>query len=147
MQAGNFAVGDVHCPSGDPSMSHAPDAVLNRRQCERFRLPAMYTSVSATPVAAQATPNFQGHAYDVSESGIRIELDEPLDPGQTVDLRLDLPGGAAEVSARADVVWVNEQEDDPGPRRMALRFIKFKTGDDRARLLRYLGSSPTRVAA
>jgi hypothetical protein len=120
---------------------------FNLRQHERFALAAMYTSVEAHRSAQPAAEGLAGHAYDISESGVRLELDEPLPTGESVDLRLSLPGEHNAVSVVGDVVWVNDAEDDPGPRRMALRFTSFAHEDDRDRLVRFLGRGCPRVAA
>ncbi len=113
---------------------------FNRREHERFALPAMYTSVEAMRNPREAEEPLVGHAYDISEGGARIELDEPLPEGELVHLRLTLPGEATHIRANGNVVRVNSEDDDPGPRRIALRFTDFATQTDRDRLLRYLGS-------
>jgi c-di-GMP-binding flagellar brake protein YcgR len=99
----------------------------------------MYTAVTARRGHASIA-KLQGHVYDISASGVRIELDEALQPGECVVLDLDLPGAATSVHASASVVWVNDPHDDPGPRRMALRFTSFSDGADRDRLIDYLGT-------
>jgi len=111
-----------------------------RRSCRRVRVQPMYTSVTArrgSPGAVEA--DLHGHVYDISEHGLRIELDQPLLPGERVALLLDLPGSQAPVNASACVIWVNDAQDDPGPRRMALRFTSFTRRDDRRRLIDFLG--------
>lgn len=120
---------------------------FNRRLHERFALQAMYTAVEATRAAAPADDPLTGHAYDISEGGARIELDEPLPEGEAVRLRFTLPGLDRAVDARGHVVWVNPEDDDPGPRRMAMRFSDFAASSDRDRLLRFLGGGVRRVAA
>lgn len=119
---------------------------LNRREHERFRLQPMYTSVAAAPADA---PNDVrgGHAYDISETGVRIELDEAAPVGQCMHISLDLPGIDLGVGSAARVVWVNDAQDDPGPRRMALQFTSFDSEADHHRLVRYLGQGLQRVAA
>jgi c-di-GMP-binding flagellar brake protein YcgR len=116
---------------------------FNRRAFERYRLTPMYAGVTARTNEL----DLQGHVYDISEGGARIELDEALPPGQQLQVKLALPGMAAQVAASAEVVWVNDQIDDPGPRRMALRFSGFGSTRDRARLIHYLGHGLDRVAA
>jgi c-di-GMP-binding flagellar brake protein YcgR len=118
---------------------------INRRAHERFKLPPMYTSVVAQ-CARDDAAGLDGHAYDISESGVRIELDDALRPGEQVALNIGLPGEEAHVAANARVVWLHDAEDDPGPRRMALEFTGFVTTTDRDRLIRYLGRG-TRQAA
>lgn len=107
----------------------------------------MYTTVEATCAANAAGEAMHGHAYDISEGGARIELDEPLPEGEPLEVRFTLPGETRDVQAHADVVWVNPEEDDPGPRRMALKFTDFVTQADRDRLVRFLGTGVRRVAA
>jgi len=128
-------------------MSVSTSGQSNRRERARLKLPAMYTSVLVEPKAENAAAAMSGHAYDISESGVRIELDEPLSVGQPVKLHLGLPGAAEQIDAAADVVWVHEADDDPGPRRMALRFTEFATPADYARLTSYLDIGAARLAA
>ena len=88
-----------------------------------------------------------GHVYDISVSGVRIELDEPLPPGAHVSLHLQLPGAPAAVEASADVVWCHDDQDDPGPRRMALRFVEFSDRGHHKRLVDFLTREHGRRAA
>lgn len=118
-----------------------------RRLHERFTLAPMYTDVTVQRVENLSLDRFEGHAYDISESGVRIELDVALEIGQGVALHLSLPGQDTPMFVAADVVWVNDELDDPGPRRMALRFTDFIVETERARLLAYLGNAITRRAA
>lgn len=111
----------------------------NRRIHGRRRLAPMYTSVTAM-LGDQPEAVLHGHAYDISQGGVRVELDEPIDAGRTVELHLGLPGEIASLQARADVVWVNDAVDDPGPRRMALKFTEFKTASDQQRLAMFISS-------
>ena len=60
---------------------------------------------------------------------------------------IDLPGALGQVTALGCVVWVNSRDDDPGPRRMALRFERFRDVADRKRLVAYLGGGIDQVAA
>ena len=118
-----------------------------RRLHERFTLAPMYTDVTVQRVENLSIDRFEGHAYDISESGVRIELDVALEIGQGVALHLSLPGQENPMFVAADVVWVNDELDDPGPRRMALRFTDFIVETERARLLAYLGNVITKRAA
>lgn len=119
---------------------------FNRRRHERFRLCPMYTSVIVRRPGEDQERC--GHAYDISESGVRIELDEPLEVGESVQLDLKLPGSTAtDLTVPAEVVWVHDADDDPGPRRMALRFKAFASLTDRDRLLDYLGCGLYSMAA
>jgi hypothetical protein len=116
-------------------------AQFNRRTHERFALTPMYTRVEVRGRKwwGKSTQPRVGHIYDISESGARIELDDAVKPGQAVKLRLEMPGAPEPVAVTGNVVWVADDEDDPGPRRMALRFDKFASEADHMRLVRYLG--------
>ena len=118
-----------------------------RRKHERIRVQPMYTSVIAKGLGEHDDLEMLGHIYDVSEGGVRIELDEALDPGRTVALHLEFPGTAAAVQVSASVVWVHDDLDDPGPRRMALRFTEFTSAPDRHRLVDYIDRERGRRAA
>ncbi|MCH8823350.1 MAG: PilZ domain-containing protein [Planctomycetes bacterium] len=120
---------------------------VDSRQYERFTLAPMYSSVTARRVGSEDVKELHGHAYDVSEAGVRFELDEVIDPGESITVDLTLPGMQSSVSATGDVVWVNDEADDPGPRRLAIQFTGFNSDEDRFRLLNYLGSAQVRRAA
>lgn len=119
----------------------------DRRQHSRRRLLPMYTPVTVQQIEDLKIGRLEGHAYDISETGVRIELDEPVEVGRTVALHIQLPGQTTEVFVAGEVVWVNDVDDDPGPRRLALRFTDFLTDGDRSRLLAFVGDSVERVAA
>ena len=118
-----------------------------RRQHERFSLAPMYSEVTVQRVENLSINRLGGHAYDISESGVRIELDEALEVGQGVALHMSLPGQDTPMFVAADVVWVNDEVDDPGPRRMALRFTDFLMETERDRLLAYLANTASKRAA
>lgn len=125
----------------------------NRRIQPRYALPAMYTAIAVRP-GDRDEFLYDGHAYDLSLSGIRFELDRPLAPGTTIGVRIDLPGfaeHAGQADARpvyvlANVVWI-EDEDQPGPYRMAAAFTRFAVAGDGQRLERALGAGRYRLAA
>lgn len=122
-------------------------AFQERRGSPRIKLPPMLASVIATNATDADSGTLHGHAYDISSSGVRIELDQPLEPGQTIGVHVDLPWNGRHIDAMADVVWVNDGEDDPGPRRMALHFVSFGNGMDALRLDDLMRVTSTRVAA
>ncbi len=118
----------------------------NRRASDRFRLHPMYTRVVVSPAAraaggaaglANASP-LEGHAYNISITGVRFELDEELPIGTAVDIELFLPGEPRTVRASGRVVRLFDSDDDPGPRRMAVHFSDFASAADRARLERQI---------
>ena len=98
----------------------------DRRVCVRHRLQPMYTRVRAGAA--------YGHAYDVSAGGVRVELDDPPTVGSRTDVHLAWPGLADGVNVHGEVVWVADVNDDPGPRRLALRFVSFASKLDEKRL-------------
>lgn len=118
-----------------------------RRIHTRYKLAPMYSPVTVQVIENMKILRSEGHAYDISESGLRIELDEPLEIGQTVALNLTLPCEEASLFVAADVVWVNDEIDDPGPRRMALTFTDFLSEVDRIRLLKFVSTCSSKVAA
>lgn len=95
----------------------------------------MYTPV-AVRLLGESEFSRDGHCYDVSESGVQFELDEPLPPGTPVEVRLELPGDIDDhqrpVRALANIVWQDQSE--PGPTRMAATFTRFSNMADRQRL-------------
>ncbi len=124
-----------------------PGKQQTRREFDRIRVQPMYTAVTACTDAQNSSERLLGHVYDISESGVRIELDDALDPGENVTLHLDLPGAEAAVKAEASVVWVHDDQDDPGPLRMALKFTEFLNRSDRNRLVEYIDRERGRRAA
>lgn len=122
-------------------------AEVDRRVYPRFRLSPMYTAVTAQVAGEEDVRTLEGHAYDISEGGIRVELDEPVDRGQQMSLFLGLPGQTAEILATGRVIWVNDAADDPGPRRMAVQFIEFLSDEDRRRLREFLGATHGEIIA
>lgn len=118
---------------------------LNRRRFERFEVPAPYSLVRIRPLWS---PDYthEGHVYDISEGGVRFEADDPLPPGTAVAMELELPSGAGKADPESrhvyvfgNIIWLNE-EDLPGPVRMAAAFTRFALAGDRERLMRRLVS-------
>lgn len=120
---------------------------IDRRQHERFAVSPMYTPVR---VRLQSEEEFtrEGHAYDVSEGGIRFELDEPVPAGTPVALQVELPrvglwsqadsGPGRAVFVLANVVWCDTE--DPGPAKMAAAITRYPREGDKQRLTRQLAS-------
>ncbi|MSR44847.1 MAG: PilZ domain-containing protein [Phycisphaerales bacterium] len=113
----------------------------NRRAADRFAPPTGYTRVVIAPDTKDAPPaRFEGHAYDISLSGLRFELDEPLEEGEHVIVELHLPGLLRSIRSSARVVRLLDEDGDAGPRRMAATFHAFETPTDASRLTTHLGS-------
>ncbi len=115
-------------------------APVDRRQFVRFTCPPMYTGVRVRAARAMAILVEEGHVYDISEGGARLEIDEPMEVGSPVDLEIELPGRGGKVNVSGEVVRIFDQDDDPGPRRMAVRFTEFREPADLARLTATFGS-------
>jgi hypothetical protein len=116
-----------------------------RRRHTRFKVMPMYSFVTVRRAgepgdpADDATASMpSGHVYDISEGGVRFELDEPLPEGERVAVEISLPGCEKLITASGKVVRVNDVDDDPGPRRMALMFESFANEATREALRRYL---------
>ncbi len=105
----------------------------------------MYTEVIVQRIAAGRMAELTGHAYDISEGGLRVELDGRLEIGEHVNLTLILPGYSDHdldgvIHLGCETVWLNDEIDDPIMPRTALRIVKYLSDDSRDRLLRFLGS-------
>ncbi|MCU0689153.1 MAG: PilZ domain-containing protein [Phycisphaerales bacterium] len=122
-----------------------------RRRFPRFETEPMYTDIGLRMLDSEHFA-WTGHAYDISEGGLRFELDRPIAPGTQVALRITLPtmhadlGPGRAVFAFANVVWL-EDEDEPGPYKMAAVFSQFCRAGDRERLLGELRKGIYRIAA
>lgn len=126
--------------------------MIDRRRFPRFVLEPMYTPISARTLDSE-TFDLEGNAYDISEGGIRFELDRPIAPGTKIALQITLPSIDAEdlgpgrsVFVFANVVWI-EDEDEPAPYKMAAVFSHFARAGDRDRLLRHFATGRYRAAA
>jgi hypothetical protein len=122
-----------------------------RRRFPRFETEPMYTDIAVRLLDSEEFL-WQGHAYDVSEGGLRFELDRPIAPGTQVAVRITLPtmnadtGPGRAVFAFANVVWL-EDEDEPGPYKMAAVINTFCRAGDRERLLGEFRKGVYRLAA
>lgn len=126
--------------------------MIDRRQFPRFVLNPMYTSISARLLDSEHF-TIEGNAYDISEGGLRFELDRAIEPGTKIALQITLPtwnqediGPGRSIFVFANVVWL-EDEDQPGPYKMAAVFTHFARAGDRERLLRQFASGRYRAAA
>jgi len=124
----------------------------DRRTFPRFQLQAMYTPLSIRALDSETFDN-EGHAYDISEGGVRFEADQPVKPGTRVAMQITLPNlnqreiePGRTVLVFANVVWL-EDEDEPGPYKMAAVFTHFARAQDKDRLLRQFATGRYRAAA
>src|SRR5690606_10051372 len=81
-----------------------PEEMNNRRQDARFTLPAAYAPVQIRLLddhAGRGLPgDLLGHAYDISATGLRFELAEPLPAAARFAIRLELPGRPGGIAPR-----------------------------------------------
>ena len=129
-----------------------PQSMVDRRTFPRFQLEPMYTPLAMSAGDNESFAN-EGHAYDISEGGVRFEAEQPVKPGTSVTLRITLPNlndhdleTNRTVLVTANVVWL-EDEDEPGPYKMAAVFTHFARAGDRERLLRQFATGRYRAAA
>jgi hypothetical protein len=129
--------------------------MIDRRRFARFVVEPMYTPV-AVRVMDSGEPgpfDLEGHAYDLSEGGVRFELDRPVPPGTRIAVQITLPsageselGPGRTIMAFASVVWLDADDPVP-PHRMAAVFTHFARACDRERLLRQFATGRYRAAA
>lgn len=104
---------------------------MNRRDANRVSVKPAYSSVAVT--ASGSPERLTGHVYDISEKGLRFEVDRALPVGSAVELELLVPPEES-IRVTARVVRVFDEADDPGPRRMGAEFTGFVSPGDEARL-------------
>lgn len=125
--------------------------LLNRRRFQRYALQPMYTPISVR-MHDGVGPQIDGHAYDISEGGIRFELDERVAAGTPLIMQVTLPtemndiGPGPTITAFATVAWVEEDDEHP-PYRSAAVFTGFAKAGDRDRLVRAFSSGRYRLVA
>ncbi len=118
------------------------------RRSHRVKLPAMYTLVRVKPAGTERF-RWTGYIYDISSSGMRFELDAPVDPGIRLEVKAMLPGNEhTTIRALGTVVRIHDDDQLPGPTRMGMTFDRF-IEEDQVRLHRYLAAAaaPMSVAA
>lgn len=134
-------------------MSEPSDPAGDSRRALRLKLPAMYTLVRVRlrlPETRRQRERYTwaGYIYDISETGMRFELDRMLDPGTELEVEGLLPGGAGSTTFRAKgrVVRIHDEADDRfGPVRMAMAFDQFDTDEDRRHLAEYVTRESMRL--
>lgn len=119
-------------------MSLISQTSRDQRQHPRIKVPAMYTLIRAR-VLGSTRYNWTGHIYDVSLSGLRFELDMPIEPGTQLEIRGMLPGaGHTTFRAVGTVARVHSDHETQGPAIMGLQFDAFQSPMDRHRLAQYI---------
>lgn len=138
-----------HAHHGQPPAPVRTVAGLRLRRNEqrlepRLKLPVMYTLIRVRP-AGEPHYRWTGHIYDISLSGMRFEIDEPLEPGTAIEIRAMLPGQRHTLfRAAGHIVRLHDDEPDPMPVRLAMRFDDFASTIDRHRLNTYLSDTGLR---
>ncbi|HMQ09928.1 MAG TPA: TIGR02266 family protein [Oligoflexia bacterium] len=72
------------------------------------------------------------NATNISEHGIFLETDQPMELGTVVHLKFTLPDSGVEIEARAEVMWINPVKENakknyhPG---MGLKFVQLSDLD------------------
>ncbi len=115
------------------------------RSNPRLKLPAMYTLLRVRQTGDQRY-RWTGHIYDISQSGMRFELDAPLPAGTEVEVRGMLPGSHQVTFHAAGRIVRMHDEEEMGPCRMGMTFTRFNHDIDRQRLNIYLNHSGMRAA-
>ena len=119
-------------------MSSRPSSRTDARTAPRLKLPAMYTLARVKPRGDERY-RWTGYIYDISASGMRIELDDAVDLGAEVEVRAMLPGANhTSIHVSGHIVRMHDDADEPGPMRMGLTFDRFHHPNDRKRLNDYL---------
>ena len=116
------------------------------RQSPRIRLPAMYTLLRLRK-KGEARYNQTGYIYDISQTGMRFELDDPIEPGTELEFRALLPvGQTTTFSAQGHLIRMHDDLHEVGPVRMAMHFDSFKSNMDKQKLAEYLDRKTPRLA-
>ncbi|HHN77244.1 MAG TPA: PilZ domain-containing protein [Phycisphaerales bacterium] len=121
------------------------DQQIDRRRHPRFAVTPGYTPVRLRLLTEDQFTR-SGHAYDISEGGVRFEMDIPVEPGTPVAMEIMLPeqpgvlhtndGPGRAVFVLGNVVWCDIEE--PGPANMALAITRYARSGDKERLMRRL---------
>lgn len=127
-QTGDRQAAWLRTASRTPSL--VPENV-NRRDANRITVTPAYSSVAVVPQGGGEP--LAGHIYDISEKGLRFEVDRALPVGTSIDLELLVPPEES-IRVTARIVRVYDEADDPGPRRMGAEFTGFSSPGDEARL-------------
>ena len=124
---------------------------INRREFERFAVNPGYSSAGVRLHPDETVFDREGHIYDISEGGICFELDIPIDPGNIISMRIDIPtnigdtGPGRAVFITGNVVWCNM--DEPGPAKMAMVITRYDREGDKQRMIRALSGTGYQRAA
>ena len=107
-----------------------PNSTSERRVNERFTL---RPDVSRVVVHSDGEL-LEGHVYDLSGTGIRLELDNPLEMGKQVEVDFFFAGILKAIHFAGIITRVFDEIDDPGPRRMGIEIQSFASENDELRM-------------
>ncbi len=84
-----------------------------------------------------------GRTVDISKGGMRLLLDQKLEKGSIIDIKMAIPGTREIIEIEGEIVWTNDADiKDPSGRRFfhsGMKFIAVKKPHG-SRLLEYLSS-------
>jgi c-di-GMP-binding flagellar brake protein YcgR len=111
---------------------------------ERGRNPRFPIRLAIEYSRANSPINQTGHTVDASEGGLQILLPEPMEIGQTLNMKLFFSSGSTlnSVQVLAEVVWINTQLGE-GEKlfRTGVRFINISR-EGMTKLKDFLASLP-----
>jgi c-di-GMP-binding flagellar brake protein YcgR len=112
---------------------------LERRTHPRFllNLPIEYYSIDSPTTT-------QGHTLNASQGGLMVCLQEALQKGQHINLKLYFSSGAKlfNVETKAEVIWVDANRGEDGNYRYGVKFVNISL-ENHDRLKNFLnGLSP-----
>lgn len=124
-----------------PPETDPPNDSPDHRRHPRKALPVGYAQVRVR-LPGQQRYSLTGHAYDISLSGIRFELDQSIPLGKSIDMQLCLPAPGSRwadhpIRAKARCVRLHD-DGETGPIRMGARFIDLPKPTDQRQLAAYL---------
>jgi hypothetical protein len=96
----------------------------NRRQYPRFD---QSLDVTYGVIKKPSYQNLSGKTVDISESGVKLALDEKLSPGTFISLKIALPGSNKVSELVGNIVWTEDATDiaDPSGKRFFYSGIRF----------------------
>jgi c-di-GMP-binding flagellar brake protein YcgR len=125
----------------------------DRRRRRRVNLPPMYTAVSLRVLSRRDVP-LEGHAVNLSETGMVVEIDNLIPIGQAVTLEFQVSGLGRlrddqwpTYAVAGEVVRIDDLAEFPqGPYRVALRFVRIPTMTQAA-IARYVATHESKAIA
>ena len=130
----------------DTSAESSP-FLFQMRRTPRVRLVPAYHAATIQIMDPDGVRTVTGHVCDLSATGARLDLDEPVSEGQRLGVCLDLPGSGGDIFTTARVVRVFDDELDPMACHVAIEFNRYLSEAHEARLQSFLGGCSRRMAA